>query len=253
MDEDLTYATLEEPGNCLECQQPFLREVYAATDSRGKRRFTGVSTHTCPECVRNRERREKQALMEKRWREWRQEVGAGYAETHLDHPDISEEALEAARSWVGRMRMGQVESLGLIGPARIGKTRCMAAVALEQAALSGKTIMLLPAHQLRDLSSMSDEVRAEIQERLVQAERVGVLLIDDIGKEAGGSREVPPACASGMFRIIDARIGKGKATLWTANGTAEQVTARYPEEYRERLRRRLEECRTVNLFTQRLR
>lgn len=165
---------------------------------------------------------------------WTSIVGEALAGTDISHPGIYEWVVDTATEWT----RGPLEHFGLVGPSGIGKTRIMALIGISRAIMAGRSAMLLPAAELRDLSAMDHAMRAQAELRMAEACIAGVLFLDDIGKEAGGGR-IASATAAGMWRIIDHRYRTGKPMLWTANATPADIVAAYPPEYAEKIHRRL--------------
>ena len=218
----------ERQAKCWRCKEPFTQTV---------NRFAGRSiplSHICPACIAEEKARRGTQIQSAMRRRWAAVVGDNLAATNINHPGIAAWVIEAATHWTQR----PLEHFGLIGPSGIGKTRIMALVGISRAIMAGRSAMLLPAADLRDLSAMSHDARAAAEALLAEAMIAGVLFIDDIGKEGDGSR-VSSATAAGMWRIVDQRYRSGKPLLWTANGSPADIAAAYPPEFAEKLRRRL--------------
>lgn len=133
-------------------------------------------------------------------------------ETDEDHADFNRALWEAVKRW----RPSRDEFwLGLIGPAGICKTRCMALLAMK-AMRAGVRATWTTANRLLDASqerkSGDRQLATLAREHLADCLHAPWLFIDDLGKN-----EWPPAFESQFFQILDHRKNHRLPIVYSSN------------------------------------
>lgn len=127
----------------------------------------------------------------------------------------------AVGRYAGALKAGTGESALLIGPVGTGKTT--AACALLLAAAKTRTVRYarLPS-LLREVNGAWRSRDKTPQQAFAEFAEVGVLCLDDVGKE------VPrPGTVSMLWELVDARVSAGRPTVYTTNNHADELRAMF--------------------------
>lgn len=152
-----------------------------------------------------KKREEEKALkhLEKCDEIWRRICPVDYRETEVDRIPISVRIIFDAWNEKGH------KGLWVTGPHRIGKTRA-AFTALRRALLRGRSVEAISSVRLgMRLSLSSRDGREDEIDRLIN---VGVLLLDDLGKE----QQTGPVM-EGLYLIAEGRLANRNPTIITSN------------------------------------
>ena len=135
------------------------------------------------------------------------------------------------------------KGLGFIGKSGAGKTRA-AVLLLQRIAMEGKSICFMKSVKLTKYAAdkFSDDHKEQetAKERIRQAYRSKLLLIDDIGKG-----RLSPTAEELLFDIIDERTERGLPIIWTSNSGAKALREMLSQDRADALIRRLAEFTTV--------
>lgn len=136
-------------------------------------------------------------------------------ETDLNHPNFNRGLWDAVRQWRPE-RNGKGDFwLGLVGPADMSKTRCMALLAMK-AMRAGVRATWTTANRLLDASqerkSGDRQLATLAREHLSDCLHAPWLFIDDLGKN-----EWPPAFESQFFQILDHRKNHRLPMVYSSN------------------------------------
>jgi len=135
------------------------------------------------------------------------------------------------------------KGIGFIGKSGAGKTRA-AVLLLQRIAMDGKSICFMKSVKLTKYAAdkfSDDKYEAEIaKEKIRQAYRSKLLLIDDIGKG-----RLSPTAEELLFDIIDERTERGLPIIWTSNSGAKALREMLSQDRADALIRRLAEFTTV--------
>lgn len=161
-------------------------------------------------------------------------------ETDERHPDFNRALWEAVKRW----RPGKDEFwLGLIGPAGICKTRCMALLAMK-AMRAGVRATWTTANRLLDASgerkSGDRQLAALAREHLSDCLHAPWLFIDDLGKN-----EWPAAFESQFFQILDHRKNHRLPIVYSSNAHPDQFSLVLSDLNREPIIGRLKDRTTL--------
>jgi DNA replication protein DnaC len=161
-------------------------------------------------------------------------------ETNEDHADFNRALWEAVRRW----RPGKDEFwLGLIGPAGICKTRCMALLAMK-AMRAGVRATWTTANRLLDASaerkSGDRQLAALAREHLSDCLHAPWLFIDDLGKN-----EWTGAFESQFFQILDHRKNHRLPIVYSSNAHPDHFSLVLSDLNREPIIGRLKDRTTL--------
>lgn len=184
--------------------------------------FTIAATH-CDPCIEyilhETEKAERVAAAKAAWTT---ATPAEYRDTDLAR--LHSQAVAAAKSWDPTGTSG----FGLVGPARLTKTRTMYAIALKRAAWMGQSIAAInhPQHAaaVQKATSGGSEDRDRAQGVLDECRTARVLLLDDLGKGSFTARAVVE-----LWELLEHRSSRQKPTLWTSNAGSSSLLARLAE------------------------
>jgi hypothetical protein len=181
----------------------------------------------------NREKSAKLALA------WKHLCPPLYQQTNWKHPGLSPACCEHARTWWANNGLG----LGFYGPSGRGKTRAMWEI-LRRHHFAGRKVLAVSAQKIQsavsDFHADANAERNEARKLIRDCKVVGILLIDDIGKE-----RTSPAVASALHDIIETRFSHKRPTLWTSELTGEDLAQKLGDNYANGLTRRIRESSTI--------
>lgn len=161
-------------------------------------------------------------------------------ETLEEHADFNRALWEAVKRW----RPARDEFwLGIIGPAGICKTRCMALLAMK-AMRAGVRATWTTANRLLDASqerkSGDRQLATLAREHLADCLHAPWLFIDDLGKN-----EWPPAFESQFFQILDHRKNHRLPIVYSSNAHPDQFSLVLSDLNREPIIGRLKDRTTI--------
>jgi len=153
--------------------------------------------------------KEEQERAAKKLLQWNQTIPESYRES--DHNRLNPRAREIAKRFEFQKDMG----IYLHGDFRKGKTRC-AVLILRKAHDQGRSIMMMRSidfakHCATQFADNRD-IQRDSQRQLDRCKSVGVLLLDDLGKE-----KITERVETTLFDVIDYRISRAKPMLITSN------------------------------------
>lgn len=155
--------------------------------------------------------------------------------------ELSPIARQAAKTWwAGDKGKG----LGLFGSTGKGKSRAMYDI-LKRHHFAGRVVKAVTALEIQKASQdvFSDDKRTKHEARrlLDSLRRVGLLYIDDIGKETMTAR------VGGEFHgLFDYRINNHLPTLWTTEKDGKTLANMFGEQYGDGLIRRFRQCSEIH-------
>jgi hypothetical protein len=174
------------------------------------------------------ERRDKERAED----EWNEVCPPEYRRTNLDDPRLNRSLVKAAIAW----RPGS-RGLGLIGETGRGKTRCLF-VALRTAFDAGGFVEFVSHNSFSRLAATAfggdGMEKQEAAKRIKKLARVGVLMLDDLGKAPSTER-----ADAELEELIEERTSHGLPILWSANGSGEWLMKRFGPDRGPALVRRL--------------
>jgi len=192
---------------CAECGKTFCRPIFRF-DGKEYLRISRCSR--CTErhaeeirCAEEEERRARRVL------QWNEAIPPLYREN--DPNRLNPRAREVAE----RFDYQQDKGIFLHGDFRKGKTRC-AFLILRKAHDQGRSIMMMRSidfakHCATQFADNKD-IQRDSQRLLDRCKSVGVLLLDDLGKE-----KITERVETTLFDVIDDRISRAKPMLITSN------------------------------------
>lgn len=197
----------------------------------------------CPACMaaRRTQAEQEQTNLARREREakWQSVCPVLFRHTDLGAPQLYAPFVEAAAEWNPNGPSG----LGFMGPSRLGKTRLLF-MALRRAFDAGRSVAYITHNAFGqlciDAASGPDEFRYEARREMERLKRVGMLLLDDLGKAPSSEQR-----DSDLEEIIDVRSSAGLPILWSANGHGEWLARRFGPDRGEPLVCRLAEFSRV--------
>jgi DNA replication protein DnaC len=204
----------------------------------GERLLWSIST--CDPCneklVAEQAEREKQEALNARKTQFWCDVPTLYQDT--DKTKLQANLVAAIDGW----EYG-AKGLGMIGKSGAGKTRA-SVLLLQRIAMTGKSICFMKAVKLtnyaRDKFSDDYKEKEVATERIRQAYRSKLLLIDDIGKG-----RLSPTAEELLFDIVDERSERGLPIIWTSNSGAKALREMLSPDRADALIRRLAEFTTI--------
>lgn len=115
----------------------------------------------------------------------------------------------------------------LSGPNGVGKTHAMAHAAFQLADGSNNHVrwLFLPGWISETCSAMGSDGDAA-QQAIRNAERAGLLVLDDMGKE-----RATPRSGEVLFCLLDCRLREGRPTWITSNFNGKEISAKYGDDH----------------------
>lgn len=176
----------------------------------------------CHDAETERERKRREALergMEQSRREARLEtLPPEMLRTRIDHPGFNAGLWTRVEGW----QPSDLRWLGIVGPAGVSKTRCLAQLA-KRLILAGHLLRWTTAVEFQD---RVDDLRGD-RETVKEAQRYlracrtkAILVLDDLGKNTW-----TPAVERHLFGVIDHRKTHDLPMLWTANTSPMEILA----------------------------
>jgi DNA replication protein DnaC len=164
-------------------------------------------------------------------------------ETDVNHPRFNRALWEAVRQW-RPARHGKGEFwLGLVGPADLSKTRCMALLAMK-AMRAGVRATWTTANRLLDASlerkSGDRQLATLAREHLSDCLHAPWLFLDALGKN-----EWPAAFESQFFQILDHRKNNRLPLVYSSNAHPDQFSLVLSDLNREPIIGRLKDRTTL--------
>lgn len=142
--------------------------------------------------------------------------------------------------WISEKGKG----LGFHGRTGRGKSRAMYAI-LQRHHFAGRSVKAVTALEIQKASQdvFSDDKRTKHAARwlLDSLRRVGVLYIDDIGKET-----MTPRVGGEFHGLFDHRINNHLPTLWTTEKDGKTLANMFGEQYGDGLIRRFRQCSEIH-------
>lgn len=136
----------------------------------------------------------------------------------------------------------------LIGPAGRGKTRA-AWMLMRREHLAGRSVYGLTATELAKFAADQWHSRAEekrqAEEALHTCKSVGILLIDDLGKQKFTER-----AELELYDILESRTANMKPTIVTANSDGSQLLKMLSADRGEPILRRLQQFSTITKYNE---
>lgn len=226
---------VSEQRNCCDCGAEFTVEFeddqFSRTIASWKKRCKPCWGKHDLQLQAEAERADEQ----KREDEWRSVCPALYCDTDIHHPDLSKTFIKAATGWSPNSSRG----LGFIGGTGLGKTRCLF-VALRRAFDAGFYIRYITHNAFSKLVLLAfageGEARKEAMLSLANLGKVGVLLMDDLGKAPATER-----ADAELEEIIETRSANKLPFLWSSNAGGEWLEKRLGADRGAPLVRRLAE------------
>lgn len=219
---------------CQDCQQPFEYEPVMFNNREI------VPAIFCPPCVDKRQgemasERERDRLGKRR-EAWLDLCPPLYRDTNPSDPRLSSAARTALAAWSPN---GNGVGLALCGASGRGKTR-LAFSRLHDLHMEGMTVFAVSSKRLEKAihGSFSDDAlrRSESESVIESARKARVLLLDDVGKEKFTER-----VAGEFYDLIEHRTSYLLPTIWTANTSRAELSARLGAEHGDATMRRLAE------------
>ena len=178
------------------------------------------------DAIQRAEERERihRMKIERRRGELREAIGFELCrEINIDHPDFDRPTYEKYMAWDSWPNdAGSPRNAILGGPPRIGKTRALAARALEWVGPDEQEnkIEWITAAKFADLVSAlgNNEERDDARRHLRRLAEANYLFFDDLG-----SVHFTDARVSHFMALIDARYQKGNETHFTTNFNLQQI------------------------------
>jgi hypothetical protein len=207
------------PAACKRCGQGFYYEPIRVWGND-----LGKLLHVfCDACKASERDAEHVAGVEKRRHEIEERIRAtidpALVETNVRHPDFDPDLWLAVSEW---RPTRDARWLGIIGPAGICKTRCMALYAMR-VMRSGTRICWTTANRLYeaagDRKNRLEGVAAMARDHLADCLRAPWLFLDDFGKN-----EWNAAFESQLFQILDHRKNHFLPTVYSSNAHPEEFS-----------------------------
>lgn len=172
--------------------------------------------------------------------EWKEMCPPIYRTSDWGRTDIATECANVAQTWWAK---DDGKGLGIYGGSGLGKTRAMWEI-LKRHHFAGRKVKAIDAIGLENAAGdrhYSDR-RESLSARhsIQQCKHVGILYIDDLGKERAS-----PAVAKVLHDIIEHRTRNRLTTLWTSEKVGAELGARLGDDYADGLIRRLREFSTI--------
>lgn len=134
--------------------------------------------------------------------------------------NLPDKTLQSIAKWTECARIG----IGLSGTTGQGKTRALCSILMRL----NCPWLYLPAWRFSELveDQWSDNYRvaSEAESLVKEAQRVKVLMLDDVGDE-----KHTEASSHAVKALIERRTANGLHILWTSNLTPDQITAKHGE------------------------
>lgn len=171
---------------------------------------------------------------------WKQSCPPLYRQTDWKHPGLSPACCEHAHTWWAK---SDGIGLGFYGPSGRGKTRAMWEI-LRRHHFTGRKFLAVSAQKIQ--SAVSDYHADTYSERnaarklISDCKVVGILFIDDLGKE-----RTSQAVASVLHDILETRFSHKRPLLWTSELAGEELAQKLGENYANGLIRRIRDFSTV--------
>jgi DNA replication protein DnaC len=153
------------------------------------------------------------------------EIGGALFDTNPEHPDIDGQTMQKFIEWFPENKNRLDEDLPqlnaiLVGSPGAGKSRALAAVALDYCKKTGRDgIEWITGYEFAELvSNLSTDKRDEANARLKAITEAYELFFDDLG-----SANFTTARTSRFFRLIDERYRRNRPTFFSTNYSTAQL------------------------------
>jgi DNA replication protein DnaC len=227
-----------EKSNCKKCGEEFdTSELKMAGKTFFQRRFCDACSKKNDDDFAELMRMQEVAQREQRWKDICPPL---YQKTNLDHPGLSQDAVEAIRDWRDE---GNGVGLSIRGTSGRGKTR-LAFVLGKRLHMAGMSVDAITATRLAQLCvdsyDDSDRVKNGAREKLRSIRSCRYLILDDLGKQKFTDR-----AETELYDLIETRTSHLRPTIWTANMSSDEFAQMMSEDRGVPIIRRLSEFSTV--------